>query len=103
MQREERVTVQGPVKKQQPDGMSHRGWVGQGWPGPQTTPPPPPPGSLSNSLMRNTHSETAPALLVQRTAVVRPGEEAYPAHDTPWYSAKTVRRDGDAGHRQHMS
>ena len=25
MQREERVTVQGPVKKQQPDGMSHRG------------------------------------------------------------------------------
>ena len=25
MGREERVTVQGPVKKQQPDGMSHRG------------------------------------------------------------------------------
>ena len=25
MQREERVTVQGPAKKQQPDGMSHRG------------------------------------------------------------------------------
>ena len=25
MRREERVTVQGPVKKQQPDGMSHRG------------------------------------------------------------------------------
>ena len=32
MRREERVTVQGPVKEQQPDGMSHRG----------TTPPPPP-------------------------------------------------------------
>ena len=28
MRREERVTVQGPVKEQQPDGMSHRGW---GW------------------------------------------------------------------------
>ena len=28
MRREERVTVQGPVKKQQPDGMSHR--VGRG-------------------------------------------------------------------------
>ena len=28
MRRDERVTVQGPVKKQQPDGMSHRG--GQG-------------------------------------------------------------------------
>ena len=27
MRREERVTVQGPVKKQQPDGMSHRGLV----------------------------------------------------------------------------
>ena len=25
MQREERVTAQGPVKEQQPDGMSHRG------------------------------------------------------------------------------
>ena len=25
MWREERMTVQGPVKKQQPDGMSHRG------------------------------------------------------------------------------
>ena len=26
MRREERVTVQGPVKEQQPDGMSHRGF-----------------------------------------------------------------------------
>ena len=31
MRREERVTVQGPVKKQQPDGMSHRG-SNLGWP-----------------------------------------------------------------------
>ena len=31
MRREERVTVQGPVKEQQPDGMSHRGdWGGGG-------------------------------------------------------------------------
>ena len=28
MRREEQVTVQGPVKKQQPDGMSHRGGGG---------------------------------------------------------------------------
>ena len=28
MRREERVTVQGPVKEQQPDGMSHRGGKG---------------------------------------------------------------------------
>ena len=27
MRREGRVTVQGPVKEQQPDGMSHRGGV----------------------------------------------------------------------------
>ena len=27
MRREERVTVQGPVKEQQPDGMSHRGYL----------------------------------------------------------------------------
>ena len=36
MQREERVTVQGPIKEQQPDGMSHR--RGGGF---QTTPPQP--------------------------------------------------------------
>ena len=36
MRREERVTVQGPVTKQQPDGMSHRG-LGKA---------PPPPGTF---------------------------------------------------------
>ena len=36
MRREERVTVQGPVKEQQPDGMSHRGV-----PPPPLDPPPP--------------------------------------------------------------
>ena len=30
MRREERVTVQDPVKEQQPDGMSHRGGGGGG-------------------------------------------------------------------------
>ena len=43
MRREERVTVQGPVKEQQPDGMSHRGVLD----------PPPPPGDaelLSKTL-----------------------------------------------------
>ena len=30
MRREERVTVQGPVKEQQPDGMSHGGGGGGG-------------------------------------------------------------------------
>ena len=34
MRREERVTVQGPVKKQQPDGMSHRGVVQNPFPRP---------------------------------------------------------------------
>ena len=37
MRREERVTVQGPVKEQQPDGMSHRGDPPP--PGPGTSPP----------------------------------------------------------------
>ena len=32
MRRDEWVTVQGPVKKQQPDGMSHRGAGGGGDP-----------------------------------------------------------------------
>ena len=31
MRREERVTVQGPVKEQEPDGMSHRGVRGGVW------------------------------------------------------------------------
>ena len=35
MRKEERVTVQGPVKKQQPDGMSHGGGVPGPGPGPR--------------------------------------------------------------------
>ena len=64
MRREERVTVHGPIKNQQPDRMSHRGvWVGPtkgrlfkldfpsaklwvkiffGWVGLRANPPPPP-------------------------------------------------------------
>ena len=38
MRREERVTVQGPMKEQQPDGMSHRG----GGESVAVAPPPPP-------------------------------------------------------------
>ena len=33
VRREERVTIQGPVKEQQPDGMSHRGGGGAISPG----------------------------------------------------------------------
>ena len=40
MRREERVTVQGPVKEQQPDGMSHRGRGGGGGACPSATVPP---------------------------------------------------------------
>ena len=50
MRREERVTVQGPIKKQQPDGMSHRGALGPPaplkcnsvYPPPALKAPPPP-------------------------------------------------------------
>ena len=44
MRREERVTVQGPVKEQQPDGMSHRGMPP---PLPNASPPGPPAALLS--------------------------------------------------------
>ena len=37
MRREERVTVQGPVKEQQPDGMSHRRGGGVGFSGDVST------------------------------------------------------------------
>ena len=39
MRREEQVTVQGPVKEQQPDGMSHRGANGQAVARSQAAPP----------------------------------------------------------------
>ena len=40
MRREERVTVQGPIKKQPPDGMSHRGSAEVGGGGKSLLPPP---------------------------------------------------------------
>ena len=43
MRREERVTVQGPVKKQQPDGLSHGGGGGR-WSPPPPWPPKQSPG-----------------------------------------------------------
>ena len=56
MRREEWVTVRGPVKKQQPDGMSHGGAGRGGWTPPQPPPPkdrPPPP--LKKSPARWSH------------------------------------------------
>ena len=50
MRREERVTVQGPVKEQQPDGMSHRG----GWL--RAIPPPP----ISRILTRSDSGGSTP-------------------------------------------
>ena len=58
MRREERVTVQGPVKKQQPDGMSHRGAK----PLPQAIPCPCPhhdPGPLCSALPLRLFSQDA--------------------------------------------
>ena len=49
MRREERVTVQGPVKEQQSDGMSHGG----GYPPPPGSPPPPPDQSDHRGKERN--------------------------------------------------
>ena len=55
MRRDERVTVQGPVNKQQPDGMSHRGGGG-GFPLifiPAAPPPPHPRDELWRQRRRN--------------------------------------------------
>ena len=43
LRREERVAVQGPVKEQQPDGMSDRGWTRRGRIASQNQSSPPPP------------------------------------------------------------
>ena len=49
MRREEQVTVQGPVKEQQLDGMSHMGGGGV------ATPPPPPGGGAPWQTQYTTH------------------------------------------------
>ena len=66
MRREDRVTVQGPVKKLQPDGMSHRG-AGLAasdaranfveWLLPTPSPPPPPPPLHFVGCCRNMPSQ----------------------------------------------
>ena len=72
MRREERVTVQGPVKEQQPDGMSHRGgtggWTGGG--GVHFSPPPVPlnPGSTQQHRQQQHATRTS-----------RPGHPSVPA------------------------
>ena len=58
MRREERVTVQGPVKEQQPDGMSHTG-VAKGAP---TTPPPPRPARRPFSVHPRVTRPTLPVV-----------------------------------------
>ena len=50
--REERVTVQSPVKRQQPDGMSDRGGGGSGGPPPHPRPNHPPTQNQNNFLWR---------------------------------------------------
>ena len=76
MRREERVTVQGPVQKQQPDGMSHRGspppsnasltaCFPPSRPVAPSTAPPPPPGPPSPSQERAAECARVEGLLAQ--------------------------------------
>ena len=59
MRREERVTVQGPVKKPYPDGMSHRGGGGaEGEGGSKDCKTAQPP---VRQLLGPAHAETTPA------------------------------------------
>ena len=57
MRREERVTVQGPVKEQQPDGMPHRGGRG-------TLPPPLCPSQTCQTQTWNTTYTPRPGLSI---------------------------------------
>ena len=75
--REERMTVQAPVKKQQPNGMSHGGGVSSGgaqaalplpgnaelWPGHHLTPPPPCAVGLARGPGQSSEDVGSPALL----------------------------------------
>ena len=99
MRREERVTVQGPVKEQQLDGMSHRGsgWVESGVAGSKV-------GWVG--LVQNT-----PPLLYTKPGRAWEGEaEAAAAHvalqgppQTPVHSltARGVRHSCSRGHMGH--
>ena len=63
MRREERVTVQGPVKKQRPQRMSHRGmgvWFGLGSSRSPSPPGPPAVKRIPGPDVFNTHTHTQP-------------------------------------------
>ena len=68
MQREERVTVQGLVKKQQPHGMSHRGGVAAAGPHGQALVA----GSRPSALSFHSHRTAGPTPLL-RTALLAMG------------------------------
>ena len=91
MRREERVTVQGPVKEQQPDGMSYRG----SWRGPPSEPPHPPPPQRSIFQKPRAHRSAGCPYC---TAVIC---VAYASvHRIPCASAGRQKLDSESGKRR---
>ena len=84
MQREERVTVQGPVKEQQPDGMSHT---------PSWTPPPP---DQSDHRGKKRNLQYVGPFLIHKLSTRRPPP---PSSNTPQHLPKVGESDGDRSHR----
>ena len=85
MRREERVTVQGPVKEQQPDGMSHRG-------------APPPPSSYSVQPFYYFPGGGAGVLWAQKVCVRGRGGLSHHLHKGHLFS-KTRAAGGGAAQR----
>ena len=112
MRREERVTVQGPVKEQQPDGMSHRGGAGGaslpskdalGGGGGNPSPLPPPPSrQISLRLPLARMSGCLRALVSACTALRAPVHHFIPPSDArAWGCARGGGGNGEAVHREH--
>ena len=92
MRREERMTVQGPVKKQQHNGMSHRGgWPGQSAPSlPGTRATPAQPASGGGCLPQPRWAVCATGAGAHQGQTSREGEKDI------WWTAGTAR--GGTGH-----
>ena len=100
MRREGRVTVQGPVKAQQPDGMSHRGGLAMA-----PSPPPHPPSKSfrSPSFILPPHPSAAPPTPLPINTPTSPAHAAAPppAPGTPHTSAPPLPLLPPGGHRVH--
>ena len=84
MRREKRVTFQGPVKEQQPDGMSHRGDAGD---------PPPPPlyVVVRSSCQENDPADARPSAHQSVLESVNPRMDSECASGCIWSTTARLR------------